>query len=321
MGKPTSKNGNGAQGVTLRRASKKAARPRVTAPEEPPARLPVLKTYKIYLGGKFPRTESGRYYLLKSPAGEPLANISQCSRKDFRDAVVAARAAQSAWAARSAYNRGQILYRIAEMLEGRAAQFVDEMVQMGVEPQAARAEVNASVDRFLYYAGWCDKYQQVFSSVNPVSSSHFNFSVLEPTGVVSILAPEDFALIGLVSTIAPAIAGGNPCIALASMTMPLCAVTLGEVLATSDLPGGVVNLLTGDRNELHEHFASHMDVNATIYCGRDAKLLANVRNKASLNVKRVVHYDREDWMSEDAQSPDFNLDTQEVKTTWHPVGI
>jgi len=284
-------------------------------------RLKVLKTYKVYVGGKFPRTESGRYYLLKSPAGEPLANISQCSRKDFRDAVVAARAAQSAWAARSAYNRGQILYRIAEMLEGRAAQFVDEMVQMGVEPQAARAEVNASVDRFLYYAGWCDKYQQVFSSVNPVSSSHFNFSVLEPTGVVSILVPEDSALIGLVSTIAPAIAGGNTCIALASTSLPLCAVTLGEVLATSDLPGGVTNLLTGDRAELHEHFASHMDVNATIYCGRDAKHLAAVRNKSSLNVKRVVHYDREDWMTTEAQSPYFVLDTQEVKTTWHPVGI
>ena len=284
-------------------------------------RLSVLKTYKIFVGGKFPRTESGRYYLLKSPAGEPLANVCQCSRKDFRDAVVAARSAQSSWGSRSAYNRGQILYRIAEMLEGRAAQFVDEMVQQGVEPQAARAEVNASVDRFLYYAGWCDKYQQIFSSVNPVSSSHFNFSVLEPTGIVSILAPEESALIGLVSTIAPAIAGGNTCIALASTTRPLCAVTLAEVLATSDLPAGVINLLTGDRNELHEHFASHMDVNATIYCGRDVKVLANVRNKGSLNVKRVVHYDRADWMSADAQNPYFILDTQEVKTTWHPVGI
>jgi acyl-CoA reductase-like NAD-dependent aldehyde dehydrogenase len=322
MAKATSKNGNGAHAATFRRASKKApSRSRVSTPDETPARLPVLKTYKIYIGGKFPRTESGRYYLLKSPAGEPLANICQCSRKDFRDAVVAARAAQSSWGSRAAFNRAQILYRIAEMLEGRAAQFVDEMVQMGVEPLDARAEVNASVDRFLYYAGWCDKYQQVFSSVNPVSSSHFNFSMLEPTGVVSILAPQDTALIGLVSTIAPVIAGGNVAIALASRDLPLCAVTLAEVLAASDLPGGVVNLLTGDRGELLEHFASHMDVNATVYCGDEAKDLAAVRTKAALNVKRVVAYDRTDWMTADAQSPYFILDCQEVKTTWHPVGI
>jgi acyl-CoA reductase-like NAD-dependent aldehyde dehydrogenase len=322
MAKATSKNGNGAHAATLRRASKKTpARSRVSTPDETPARLPVLKTYKIYIGGKFPRTESGRYYLLKSPAGEPLANICQCSRKDFRDAVVAARAAQSSWGSRTAFNRAQILYRIAEMLEGRAAQFVDEMVQMGVEPLDARAEVNASVDRFLYYAGWCDKYQQIFSSVNPVSSSHFNFSMLEPTGVVSILAPQDTALIGLVSTITPVIAGGNVAIALASRDLPLCAVTLAEVLATSDLPGGVVNLLTGDRSELLDHFASHMDVNATVYCGDDTKDLAAVRTRAALNVKRVLSYDRSDWMSADAQSPYFILDCQEVKTTWHPVGI
>jgi acyl-CoA reductase-like NAD-dependent aldehyde dehydrogenase len=193
--------------------------------------------------------------------------------------------------------------------------------QVLFEPLDARAEVNASVDRFLYYAGWCDKYQQVFSSVNPVSSSHFNFSMLEPTGVVSILAPQDTALIGLVSTIAPVIAGGNVAIALASRDLPLCAVTLAEVLAASDLPGGVVNLLTGDRGELLEHFASHMDVNATVYCGDEAKDLAAVRTKAALNVKRVVAYDRTDWMTADAQSPYFILDCQEVKTTWHPVGI
>ena len=313
------KKPNGRNGST--QTVPRTERSRVSPHEESPERLPVLKTYKIYVGGKFPRTESGRYYLLKSPAGEPLANISQCSRKDFRDAVVAARAAQSSWAGRTAYNRAQILYRIAEMLEGRSAQFVDEMVQMGVEPLDARAEVAASIDRFLYYAGWCDKYQQVFSSVNPVASSHFNFSMLEPTGVVSILAPRDTALIGLVSTIAPVIAGGNAAIALAPRDLPLCAVTLGEVLATSDLPGGVVNLLTGDRSELLEHFASHMDVNAAVYCGDDVKDLAAVRTKAALNVKRVISYDRADWMTPDAQSPYFILDTQEVKTTWHPVGI
>jgi len=287
---------------------------------ETSARLPVLKTYKIYIGGKFPRTESGRYYLLKSSSGEALANICKSSRKDFREAVVAARGAQSGWASKSAYNRGQILYRIAEMLEGRSAQFVAELMQQGSHQAEAQTEVALSIDRVLYYAGWADKYQQVFSSVNPVSSSHFNFSVLEPTGVVSILAPESSALLGLISTIAPAIVGGNSCIALASYSKPLCAVTLTEVLATSDLPGGVVNLLTGERSEILDHAASHMDVNACIYCGNDSKELATVRTKAALNVKRVLTYDREDWTSPDAQSPYFILDTQEIKTTWHPVG-
>ena len=318
------KNGRGATAT---------AKPRITpskrvdngngasAAEAETSRLPVLKTYKIYVGGKFPRTESGRYYVLKSPAGEPLANISQCSRKDFRDAVVAARAAQSSWSSRAAFTRGQILYRIAEMLEGRTPQFVDELVQQGVSEPDAKLEVTTAVDRFLYYAGWADKVQQVFSSVNPVASSHFNFSTVEPTGVVAILAPEAPSLLGLVSLLAPAIAGGNAVIALASTSQPLCAVTLGEVLATSDLPGGVVNLLTGDRPELLEHFASHMDVNATIYCGDDTKDLAAVRTKAAGNVKRVINYDRADWLTPDAQSPYFILDTQEVKTTWHPVGI
>src|SRR4051812_17137668 len=178
-------------------------------------RLSVLKTYKIYINGKFPRTESGRYYLLKSSKGEAIANVCLCSRKDFRDSVVAARAAQPAWAGKSAYNRSQILYRIAEMLEGRAPQFVAELQLTGATASAAAREVTQSIDRLLYYAGWSDKYQQVFSSVTPVSSSHFNFSVLEPTGVVSILSPEDSPLLGLVSVIAPTIAGGNSCIALA----------------------------------------------------------------------------------------------------------
>jgi acyl-CoA reductase-like NAD-dependent aldehyde dehydrogenase len=284
-------------------------------------RLPVLKTYKIYIGGKFPRTESGRYYLLKDAKGKAVANVCLCTRKDFREAVVAARAAQSSWAGKSAYNRGQILYRIAEMLEGRASQFVEELVTTGLATAVARLEVERSIDRVLYYAGWADKYQQIFSSVNPVSTSHFNFSLLEPTGVVSILAPEETGLIGMISTIMPAIVGGNTCIALASTTRPLAAVTLAEVLATSDLPGGVVNILTGKRSELLEHFASHMDVNACIYCGRDTDDLAVVRTKSSLNVKRAISYDREDWMSDSAQSPYFVLDTQEVKTTWHPVGV
>jgi acyl-CoA reductase-like NAD-dependent aldehyde dehydrogenase len=185
----------------------------------------------------------------------------------------------------------------------------------------ASQEVHASIDRLVYYAGWADKYQQVFSSVNPVASSHFNFSVLEPTGVVALLAPESSGLIGLISTLAPAIAGGNTVVALASTSKPLCAVTLAEVLATSDLPGGVVNLLTGERAELLEHFASHMDVNAVIYCGEDEKEIAAIRTKSSLNVKRPIIYDRQDWLGEEAQSPYMILDTQEVKTTWHPVGI
>lgn len=284
------------------------------------ARLPVLKTYKIYVGGKFPRTESGRYYVLKSPSGDALANMCRCSRKDFRDAVVAARASQSGWASKSAYNRGQILYRVAEMLEGRSAQFIAELMQQGSTPTEAQAEVSMSIDRVLYYAGWADKYQQIFSSVNPVSSSHFNFSVLEPTGVVSILAPENSGLLGLISVISPAIVGGNVCVALTSYSKPLSAVTLAEVLATSDLPGGVVNLLTGERAEILDHAAGHMDVNACIYCGDDVKELTAVRTKAALNVKQVVTYDRDDWTSNEAQSPYLILDTQEIKTTWHPVG-
>jgi len=300
-----------------------ARRPRATtAFEEVSAeRLPVLKTYKIYIGGKFPRTESGRYYLLKDAKGSAVANVCLSTRKDFREAVVAARGAQSSWAGKSASLRGQILYRIAEMLEGRASQFVEELVVTGATASAARQEVEKSVDRVLYYAGWADKYQQIFSSVNPVASSHFNFSLLEPTGVVSILAPEDSGLIGLVSMIAPCIVGGNTCIALASTAKPLAAVTFTEVLATSDLPGGVVNVLTGKRTELIEHFANHMDVNAGVYCGHDSEERALVRTQSALNVKRAITYDREDWMADEAQSPYFILDTQEVKTTWHPVGV
>lgn len=287
-----------------------------------PERLAVLKTYKIFIGGKFPRTESGRFYVLKHPkTGEPVANVCLGSRKDFREAVVAARGAQGSWAGRSAYNRGQVLYRIAEMLEGRAAQFVDEMVQQGYAADSAKIEVAAAVDRVLYYAGWSDKYQQVFSSVNPVASSHFNFSVLEPTGVVAVLAPGESALLGLVSTILPAIVGGNAVIALASQQYPLTAITLAEVLATSDLPGGVVNLLTGERSELVEQFASHMDVNAVIYSGDDEKEQISIRTKSSLNVKRAVMYHQMNWQTEAGQSPYFILDVQEVKTTWHPIGV
>jgi acyl-CoA reductase-like NAD-dependent aldehyde dehydrogenase len=316
-------NGNGHVAVRARRVPRGSETRSAPVPiaEIAEDRLPVLKTYKIYIGGKFPRTESGRYYLLKTAKGKPLANVCKCSRKDFRESVVAARAAQSSWGSRAAYNRSQILYRIAEMLEGRAAQFIEELTQSGMTASAAMKEVAASVDRFVYYAGWADKYQQIFSSVNPVASAHFNFSVLEPTGVVSVLAPQDTGLIGLVSAIAPAITGGNTVIALASTSKPLSAVTLAEVLATSDLPGGVVNILTGERSELIDPFSNHMDVNAAIYCGDDLKEIEKIRTNAALNVKRAIVYDRADWMARDAQSPYFILDTQEVKTTWHPVGI
>jgi acyl-CoA reductase-like NAD-dependent aldehyde dehydrogenase len=207
------------------------------------------------------------------------------------------------------------------MLEGRIAQFISEMIQMGSAEVDARAEVEASIDRLVYYAGWADKYQQIFSSVNPVASSHFNFSLVEPSGVVAVLAPQTSALIGLISTIIPAMAGGNCVIALAPRELALCAVTLAEVLATSDLPGGVVNILTGDRGELIEQFASHMDVNTVIYCGDDQAERTVVQAKSALNVKRAVCYDRNDWMVEDAQSPYFILDAQETKTTWHAIGV
>jgi acyl-CoA reductase-like NAD-dependent aldehyde dehydrogenase len=247
------------------------------------SRLPVAKTYKIYIDGKFPRTESGRYIALEDKQGQVIANICRGSRKDFRNAVVAARKAQPGWAAASAYLRGQILYRIAEMLEGRRDQFIAELRQQGVAQRAAVREVDLAIDRLIYFAGWADKYQQVFSAVNPVASSHFNFSVLEPTGVVSILAPDDTSLLGLVSNVAPAIAGGNTCVVLASQSMPLSAVSFAEVLHASDVPAGVVNILTGLRSELTGQFASHMDVNAIVWCDGSRKTAATVQELAAEN--------------------------------------
>ena len=282
-------------------------------------RLEVLKTYKIYIGGQFPRTESGRTYLACSPKGEPLANMCLSSRKDFRDAVGSARGAFGGWSGRAAFNRGQILYRIAEMLEGRKAQFVDELIKQGATKANADNEVNQSIDRLIYYSGWCDKYQQIFSSVNPVASSHFNFSVVEPMGVVAAIAPQEFSLIGLVSLIAPIIAGGNTCVLLASEKKPLCAVTFAEVLNSSDLSGGVVNILTGKVSELLPFFADHMDVNATCFCESDEAAKKLIKEKASLNVKRVIIYESKKWISDESQSPYFINDFQEVKTTWHPI--
>ena len=280
-------------------------------------RLQVAKTYKLYIGGKFPRTESGRTY---SPThgGKPIANMCLASRKDVRNSIVAARAAQPGWAARSAYNRCQILYRIGEILEGRSGQFMSELQQMGMTEKQAQSEVETSIDRLVYFAGWCDKYQQVFSSVNPVASSHFNFSVLEPMGVVFVVASEEQPLLGLVSLIAPVIASGNTCVVLASNSRPLSAITLAEVMSTSDVPGGVVNILTGELDELVEHFSRHLDVNAVAF-DRDLPDVAEQIMKASAgNLKRVKTYGL-DWKSEQAESPWLIQDFCEVKTTWHPI--
>ena len=283
-------------------------------------RVPVAKTYKIYIGGKFPRTESGRYFALEDKKGKVLANVCRGSRKDFRNAVVAARGAQAGWAKASAYLRGQIVYRIAEMLEGRRDQFIAELKLTGSTERQAGREVDASIDRLIYYAGWADKYQQVFSAVNPVSSSHFNFSVLEPTGVVTILAPDDSGLIGLVSNVAAALVGGNTVVVLASERHPLPAVSFAEVLHASDVPGGVVNVLTGFRGELTEQFASHMDVNAVVFCDGTRKLAKTVQDVAADNLKHVVDRRGIDWLTDAGESPYLIRETQEVKTTWHPIG-
>lgn len=297
---------------------KQHARPKAAAAKAP-ARVPVAKTYKLYIDGKFPRSESGRYFPL-SRAGTVIANVCRASRKDFREAVVAARNAWGGWSRASAYLRGQILYRAAEMLEGRSAQFAAELELQGVPARRAAAEVSAAVDRLVYYAGWADKYQQVLSTVNPVSSPHFNFSVPEPTGVVAIIAPEASGLLGLVSNVAPAVAGGNTCVVLASQSQPLSAVSFAEVLQASDFPGGVVNVLTGLREELTEPFASHMDVNAIVCCDGDAAAARRVQELAADNIKRVVLRGGTDWTSAAAQGPYAIGDTQEIKTTWHPIG-
>jgi acyl-CoA reductase-like NAD-dependent aldehyde dehydrogenase len=282
-------------------------------------RLTILKTYKIYIGGKFPRTESGRYYIATNRKGEKLANVCLSSRKDFRDAVGAARAAVGDWSSRAAFNRGQILYRIAEMLEGRKAQFVEELMRQDASKAAAEKEVTMAIDRMIYYAGWCDKYQQINSTVNPVASSHFNFSVPEPMGVVSVIAPQHDSLLGMVSVIAPIIAGGNTCVILASHAKPLCAITFAEVINSSDVPGGVINILTGKVAELAPFFADHMDVNAVVSCDYDAAVNKMISEKASLNLKRVIKRDGINWNAPDEQSPYLIMDTQEIKTTWHPI--
>jgi acyl-CoA reductase-like NAD-dependent aldehyde dehydrogenase len=289
-------------------------------------RIGVRKTYKLYIGGAFPRTESGRAYEVLGARGQPLANASRGTRKDIRDAVRAARGAQPEWAAKTAYNRSQILYRIAELMEGRRDQFVAEVIaaEGASRPRAARL-VDAAIDRWVWYAGWADKYPQLIGTVNPVAGRYFNFSVPEPTGVVGIIAPEASSLLGLVSRLAPVVVSGNAAIVLASESRPLPAVTLTEVLATSDVPGGVVNVITGLRRELVGHLAGHMDVNALDAFGAAPEDAAALEELAIENVKRFVRppaagLDRYDWLADRAQSPYLIGEYVEIKTVWHPIG-
>lgn len=280
-------------------------------------RLEVLKTYKIYIGGKFPRTESGRYYPLNDKKGNLIANICLSSRKDVRNAVVAARKAQSSWGARAPFNRSQILYRIAEMMEGRKAYLKDECMRSGMSANQAEKEVFQSIDRVIYYAGWCDKYGQIFSSVNPVSSPHFNFSALEPMGVVGVLPHASSPLLGLVGAFSAVIAGGNTALIIADEKFPLTAIAMAEIINDSDVPGGVVNILTGKKAELIEHLAGHMDVNAIAYYGEEPEEKKVLQEVSVNNLKRVFFYadDTKD------QNPYFIADLQEVKTTWHPIEV
>ncbi len=284
-------------------------------------RVPVRKTYKLYIGGSFPRSESGRSYPVSSAKGEFLATAALASRKDVRDAVKAARAAVAGWSGATAYNRGQILYRIAEMLEGRRSQFVEEVRDAeGVKRPEAEQLVAAAIDRLVWYAGWADKVAQVYGSANPVAGPYFNLTTPEPTGVVGIIAPPDSSLLGLVSVIAPAITTGNTVVVLASEDRPLPAITLAEVLATSDLPGGVVNLLTGRVAETAPWLAGHMDVNALDLTGAPSELAASLEATAAENLKRVLRPARTeaDWFADPGTGRLFAF--LEAKTVWHPKG-
>jgi acyl-CoA reductase-like NAD-dependent aldehyde dehydrogenase len=285
-----------------------------------PDRLAVRKTYKLAIGGAFPRSESGRSYPVYDSTGELLAHAAQASRKDVRDAVVAARKAQPGWARATAYNRGQVIYRIAEMLEGRRDQFAAEVAAAeGLSRGDALAIVDASVDRVVWYAGWADKFAQVAGSANPVAGPYFNFSIPEPTGVVAIMAPQESSLLGLVSALAPVICTGNSAVVVTSQARPLPAVSLSEVLATSDLPGGVANVLTGFTAELGPWLASHRDVNAIDLTGIARDERAALQRAAADNVKRVYA----PRTSEFAEQPGTERLTAfvETKTVWHPIGV
>ena len=283
-------------------------------------RLAVPKTYKLYIGGAFPRSESGRTYEIVSSKGAFLANAAKASRKDARDAVVAARAAVGGWSGATAYNRGQVLYRIAELLEGRRAQFVAEIVDAeGVSAAVATAQVDAAIDRWVWYAGWADKFAQVAGNANPVAGPYFNISVPEPTGVVAIIAPQDSSLLGLVSAVAPALVSGNTVVVVAAETLPLSAISLAEVLATSDVPKGVVNILTGSPAEIAPWLASHQDVNALDLVGAGALDWIDLQIAAADTLTRVLPPES----GPDAAAPSLERITAfvETKTVWHTKAL
>jgi acyl-CoA reductase-like NAD-dependent aldehyde dehydrogenase len=285
-----------------------------------PERVTVRKTYKLYIGGAFPRSESGRSYPVSSSRGKLLAHAAQASRKDVRDAVRAARSALPGWSGATAYNRGQVLYRVAELLEGRHGQFVEEVAAAeGLAAAKARAAVDAAIDRWVHYAGWTDKFAQVAGATDPVAGPYFTFSLPEPTGVVGVLAPQDSSLLGLVSVVAPVLATGNTAVVIAAQDRPLPAVSLTEVLATSDVPGGVLNLLTGFTAELAPWLAAHRDVNALDLTGAAPAARADLRAAAADTVKRVYVPRATDWSA----APDLSRlrAFTEVKTVWHPIGL
>jgi acyl-CoA reductase-like NAD-dependent aldehyde dehydrogenase len=302
----------------------------IVAAETPTAsaRIPVRKTYKLYIGGQFPRSESGRSYVVRASDGTPLANAVRGSRKDLRDAIRTARGAFPGWDAKTAMNRGQVLYRVAELMEGRRDQFEAEVaVAEALSEASAREQVDRSIDRWVWYAGWADKIAQILGTVNPVGASYFDFTFPEATGVVGIVAPESSSMLGLVSRLAPAVVGGNAVVLIASETRPLPAVTLSEVLATSDVPGGVINIITGLRKELVPILAGHMDVNAIDAWVVPPDMRVAVLEAAVENVKRVARgprtdAERFDWLDDyRAQRPEWIAAFLEMKTVWHPIGI
>jgi len=281
-------------------------------------RLEVRKTYKLYVGGALPRSESGRSYPVIASDGEVLARPARASRKDLRDAVRAARTAWPGWSSATAYNRGQVLYRVAELMEGRREQFAAELAAAG--DQRPDQQVEGAIDRWVWYAGWADKVHHLIGTVNPVAGPYYNFTFPEPTGVVGVVAPEEPSLLGLVSRLAPVVVSGNVAVVLASESKPLPAVTLSEVLATSDVPGGVINILTGFRAELVPWLASHMDVNAIDLSGAPEDLVPGAEQAAAGNVKRTVRDGVADYFDDSAQSPYAIIDFMEMKTVWHPMG-
>ena len=280
--------------------------------------MEILKTYKLFIDGKFPRTESGRYDVLQSPKKTWVANYCRASRKDVKAAVVAAKKAFPDWSNRSGFNRSQILYRIAEILEGRKEQFIEELILQGTPLAVARREVKLAVARCVYYAGWCDKFQVLSNTVNPVNTPHFNFTVTEPIGPVGLIAPSSPGLLGLISTLLPILVGGNTAIVLASEQAPLSSITLAEVLATSDVPAGVVNILTGRLDELLVPIGSHFELPAIVYAQTDRNTLSALEKLGAQQIRRVFHWDT-NWSKSNSAHPHWILETQEIKTTWHPI--